>query len=109
MLRPISMKYQALSKALQTSLLGCHNGLPPHQEYDLSIELDDLKPLPSPGMIYPLSPAETIALALGQIRPSNSPLGLPCFFVKKPNAGLRLCIDYCGLNNVTRKIHIPYS
>jgi hypothetical protein len=107
----IPLKYQALSKAFQTSPLGSHNGLPPHREYDLSIELDDSKPLPSPGKIYPLSPSETDAiqeylanaLTLGQIHLSNSPLGAPCFFVKKPNGGLCLCIDYHGLNNVTCK------
>jgi hypothetical protein len=68
-----------------------------------------------PGKIYPLSPAETTALqdyignglALGHIRPSKSPLGAPCFFVKKPNGGLRLCIDYRGLNNITRKDSYP--
>jgi hypothetical protein len=109
------MKYQALSKAFQMSPLGSHNGLPPHQEYDFSIKLDDSKPFPSPGKIYPLSPTETDALqkylanalTLGQIRPSNSPFGAPCFFVKKPNGGLRLCMDYRGLNNVTRKNSYP--
>jgi hypothetical protein len=95
-------KYQALGKAFQTSLPGSPSDLPPHREYNLSIELDESKPLPPPGKIYPLSPAETIALqdyitnalALGRIRPSKSPLGTPCFFMKKPNGGLRLCIDY---------------
>jgi hypothetical protein len=30
-------------------------------------------------------------------------LGVSCFFIKKPNGGLRLCIEYHGLNNVTYK------
>jgi hypothetical protein len=111
----IPLKYQALGKAFQTSPPGSPSDLPPHREYDLSIDPHESKPLPPPGKIYPLSPAETTALqdyitnalALGRIRPSKSPLGAPCFFVKKPNGGLRLCINYRGLNNVTRKDSYP--
>jgi hypothetical protein len=58
----ILLKYQALGKAFQTSPPGSPSDLPPHQEYDLSIELDKSKPLPPLGKIYPLSPAETTAL-----------------------------------------------
>jgi hypothetical protein len=69
----------------------------------------------TPGKTYPLSPAKTQsleeyindALALGRIRPSRSPLGAPCFFVKKPNGGLRLCIDYRGLNAIMQKNAYP--
>jgi hypothetical protein len=89
--------------------------LPPHREYDLAIELDDSLPLPPPGKIYPLSPDETAALetyvtnalARGWISPSSSPVGAPCFYVKKPNGGLRLCIDYRGLNAITKKNSYP--
>ena len=89
--------------------------LPPHRSYDLKITLDDAKPLPKPGKIYPLSPDETDALrnyidnalARGWIRPTKSPIGAPCFFVKKPNGGLRLCIDYRDLNAVTIKDKYP--
>ena len=111
----IPLKYIDLAAAFKTSALDPTTGLPPHREYDLSIELDESKPLPAPGKIYPLSPAETQsleeyineALALGRIRPSRSPLGAPCFFVKKPNGGLRLCIDYRGLNAITQKNAYP--
>ena len=89
--------------------------LPPHRDYDLKITLDEAKPLPKPGKIYPLSPDETEALRLyidnalarGWIRPTKSPIGAPCFFVKKPNGGLCLCIDYRDLNAVTIKDKYP--
>jgi hypothetical protein len=111
----IPLKYLDLAAAFKTFVLDPTTGLPSHREYDLSIELDERKPLPTPGKTYPLSPAETQsleeyinnALALGRIRPSHSPLGVPCFFVKKPNGGLRLCIDYRGLNAITQKNTYP--
>jgi hypothetical protein len=41
-------------------------------------------------------------LATGKIRPSKSPAGAPILFVpKKEGRGLRLCVDYRGLNRVT--------
>ena len=95
-------------------------GLPPHRPYDLAIEFvrgPDGKelPLPKPGKVYPLTLAEEEALRVyiqsalerGWISPSDSPMGAPCFFVKKPNGGLRLCIDYRGLNAITRKNRYP--
>ena len=47
------------------------------------------------------------ALAREWVAKSTSPVGAPCFFVKKPNGGLRLCIDYRGLNQITRKNRYP--
>ena len=41
------------------------------------------------------------------IRNSTSPAGAPCFFVKKKDDSLRLCIDYRGLNSVTVKNRYP--
>jgi hypothetical protein len=41
-------------------------------------------------------------LATGKIRPSKSPAGASILFVpKKEGRGLRLCVDYRGLNRVT--------
>src|SRR5437016_14560337 len=41
-------------------------------------------------------------LKSGKIRPSKSPAGAPILFVhKKEGRGLRLCVDYRGLNKVT--------
>lgn len=43
----------------------------------------------------------------GWIRPSQSPAGAPIMFVPKKGGGLRLCVDYRGLNNVTIKDRTP--
>jgi hypothetical protein len=37
------------------------------------------------------------------IRVSNSPTAAPVLFVKKPGGGLCFCIDYRGLNRITKK------
>jgi hypothetical protein len=58
-----------------------------------------------------LSPTERIklnrqlkdAVEAVSIRPSPSELGSPIFFVRKAGGSLRLCIDYRGHNEVTRK------
>ena len=48
-------------------------------------------------------------LAKGFIQPSSSSAGAPVIFAKKPKAdgSLRLCIDYRGLNRVTKKNRYP--
>ncbi|KAJ8457717.1 hypothetical protein ONZ51_g11357 [Trametes cubensis] len=46
-------------------------------------------------------------LRSGFIRPSNSPCGAPVLFVKKKDGSLRLCVDYRGLNKITRKDRYP--
>jgi hypothetical protein len=84
--------------------------LPPHRiGGDLSIELMDGKSPPF-GPIYSLSRQEEQvlkeylegALAAGIIRESKSPAGAPVMFVKKSDGSLRLCVDYRGLNSVTK-------
>jgi hypothetical protein len=62
-----------------------------------------------------LSPAERAelnrqlkdAVDAGLIRPSYSEFGSPILFVRKADGFLRLCIDYRGLNEVTRKDAYP--
>ena len=88
--------------------------LPPHRPYDHSI---DLEPNTNPpyGPIYSLSETELHALRnylddnlrKGFIRPSNSPAGAPILFAKKKDGSLRLCVDYRGLNRITRKNRYP--
>ncbi|KAG1925598.1 hypothetical protein F2P79_025429 [Pimephales promelas] len=46
-------------------------------------------------------------LAKGFIRPSTSPAAAGFFFVKKKDGGLRPCIDYRGLNDITVKYRYP--
>ena len=43
----------------------------------------------------------------GFIRVSNSPAAAPIIFVKKPGGGLRFCIDYRRLNEISRKDSYP--
>ncbi|CAN2390305.1 retrotransposable element Tf2 155 kDa protein type 1-like [Pristimantis euphronides] len=46
-------------------------------------------------------------LCNGHIRPSSSPLGAGFFFVGKKDGGLRPCVDYRGLNEITVKNGYP--
>ena len=88
--------------------------LPEHRPYDLRIELED-GAVPPLGPIYSLSQLELDTLReyieenlrSGFIRPSNSPCGAPVLFVKKKDGSLRLCVDYRGLNKITRKDRYP--
>ena len=43
----------------------------------------------------------------GFIRLSKSPTGTPVLFVKKKDGSLCLCVDYRGLNKITRKNRYP--
>ena len=47
------------------------------------------------------------ALRQGFIRPSTSPVSAGFFFVEKKDGGLRPCIDYRALNNITIKYRYP--
>ena len=84
--------------------------LPPHRPYDCSIDLLPGAPLPS-GRLFNMSLPERgsmetylrDSLRAGLIRPSSSPVGAGFFFVSKKDGGLRPCIDYRGLNNITIK------
>ena len=46
-------------------------------------------------------------IATGFIRPSQSLHGVPVLFVKKKDGSLHLCIDFCGLNKITKKDRYP--
>jgi hypothetical protein len=47
-------------------------------------------------------------LRTGKIRPSKSPTTAPMPFMPKPHGrGLRLCIDYHGINKITIANHYP--
>ncbi|SAM61046.1 uncharacterized protein UBRO_20210 [Ustilago bromivora] len=82
--------------------------LPPHCTYDHQILLEEGKPLPF-GFIYSLSEHELKTLweyieenlAKGFISPSDLPAASPILFVKKKAGSLHLCVDYCGLNQIT--------
>jgi hypothetical protein len=83
--------------------------LPEHHFYDCKIDLKDGE-VPPWGPIYPLSEVELQTLRkwlkemlrTGKIQRSTSSAGSPIFFVPKPNGrGLRLCVDYRGINRIT--------
>ena len=88
--------------------------LPPHRTIDHKIVLEQENALGfSP--LYHMSLAELQAvkqylldnLNKGFIVPSQAPYASPVLFVKKPNGGLRFCIDYRKLNAITRKDRYP--
>lgn len=88
--------------------------LPPHRPWDLKIELLEGKSPPF-GPLYSLSQFEMKVLrewlddqlARGLIRPSQSSAASPILFIKKKNGLLRLCVDYRGLNAITRRNRGP--
>jgi hypothetical protein len=83
--------------------------LPDHKPYDHAIDLKDGKQ-PLWGLMYSLNETELQVLwdylkemlELGKICLSKSPATAPIIFVPKAHGqGLRLCVDYRGLNKVT--------
>jgi hypothetical protein len=90
------------------------NKLPEHSRYDHAIPLEG-DAQPPFGPIYSLSEVELKALndylkdnlKKGFIQPSSSPAGAPILFVKNNDGSLRLCVDYRGLNKITRKNRYP--
>lgn len=89
--------------------------MPERKEYDHPIDFVEDAKLPPPSKIYPLAPAERDALKdwlkeelrKGYIRPSKSPVAAPFFFVKKSDGGLRPCMDYRKLNEITVRNRYP--
>lgn len=94
--------------------------LPPHRPgVDLHIEIEkdqngNDKKIPW-GPLYGMGREELLVLrkTLSElldknfIRASNSPAAAPILMVKKPGGGIRVCVDYRGLNNITKKDRYP--
>jgi len=85
-----------------------------HRPYNLRIDLEkDFHPLV--GTIYSLSKFEQEALkdfidenlTNGFICSMSSSHGAPVLFVKKKDGSLWLCVDFCGLNKITKKDQYP--
>lgn len=94
--------------------------LPVHRKgVDLQIEIEkdgngNEKTIPW-GPLYGMSREELLVLrkTLTElldkdfIRASNSPAAAPVLMVKKPGGGIRFCVDYRALNNMTKKDRYP--
>lgn len=94
--------------------------LPPHRpgvDHTIPLETDESGQEKAPpwGPLYNMSREELIVLRRtltelldkNFIRASSSPASAPVLFVKKPGGGLRFCVDYRGLNAITRKDRYP--
>jgi hypothetical protein len=103
---------QHLHRHLATFSKQDANMLPPHRAYDHHIELQGQ---PRYGPLYSMSYEELEVLRdylkenleKGFIRSSSSPVSSPVLFVKKPGGGLRFCVDYRRLNEITVKNRCP--
>jgi hypothetical protein len=82
-------------------------------DYTIKLEKDDNgreKEVPW-GLLYSMSRDELLVLRKtlidlldkGFIRVSNSLAAALVLFIKKPREGLRFCVDYRGLNRITKK------
>jgi len=88
--------------------------LPPHRPQDHEINLVPGKQPPS-SRARGMSHQELLAtkkyldehLDKGFIRRSSSPAAAPILLVRKPGGGLRFCVDYGGLNDITIKNRYP--
>ncbi len=88
--------------------------LPEHRPYNLKINIEE-GTSPLLGPIYSLSESELKALCefiddnlrSRFIMPSHSPHGAPVLFVKKKTSELCLCVNFCGLNKISKKDHYP--
>ncbi|KAG5719441.1 hypothetical protein E4T56_gene20638 [Termitomyces sp. T112] len=89
---------------------GSAKEFPLHHSYDYKIDLEEGTSPPF-GKIYNMSKIELQALkeylddmlGKGFICPSISAASAPVLFAKKKDGLLQLCVDYWGLNKVTKK------
>ncbi|KAF8675482.1 hypothetical protein RHS04_06701 [Rhizoctonia solani] len=89
------------------------NKLPPHRHYNIGIELTEEGPLNSP--LYSMTDAKSATLKdwlrdelkAGKICPGKSSISSPVMFVPKKDGSRQLVVDYCCLNNQTKKNVYP--
>ena len=90
------------------------NTLAPHHPYDLKINLEEGASLPINPM-YSLSQSKLTTLWefikkhlwIGFIPPINSPHGALVLFVWKKDGSLQLCVNFRGLNKISKKDWYP--
>ena len=89
-------------------------GVPPPGKNDFRIHTDPTAKIPH-RQPYRMTQAERAEfdvqikklLANGWVTDSHSRYAAPIIFVKKPDATLRMCVDYRGLNKITAKDRYP--
>jgi len=89
-------------------------GIPPPGEHDFRIHNDPTAKIPH-RQPYRMTQSERNEfevqikklLEKGWVTDSHSCYAAPIIFVKKPDATLRMCVDYCGLNSITAKDRYP--
>ncbi|QRW17559.1 Retrotransposable element Tf2 protein [Rhizoctonia solani] len=109
-LEGVPLKYHQYAKVFGEEEF---NKLPPHQHYNIGIELTEEGPLNSP--LYSMTNAKSATLRdwlrdelkAGKIRPSKSSISSPVMFVPKKDGSHCLVVDYCCLNNWTKKNVYP--
>ena len=87
------------------------NKLPPHRPYDHSIQLEGDAGQVRYSPLRRMSDEELREvkrylddnLEKGFIVASAAGIASPVLFVRKPNGGLRFCVDYRRLNGLTKK------
>jgi transposase InsO family protein len=90
--------------------------LPEHRSYDHYIDLEGNDPKRlgytslrnhSAQELEAIKTFITENLSKDFIRASTAPFAAPVLIVKKPHGGLRMCVDYRRLNEITRKDRYP--
>jgi hypothetical protein len=87
--------------------------LPPKRQWEHTIDIEDAAAINQATYPVLYTQAEEQAMQIkdlldkGLIRTSSSSWGFPVLFVKKPEGKWRMCIDYHGLNVVTKKNTYP--
>uniref|UniRef100_A0A0E0D2Q3 RNA-directed DNA polymerase n=1 Tax=Oryza meridionalis TaxID=40149 RepID=A0A0E0D2Q3_9ORYZ len=88
-------------------------GMPPDRDIEFIIDLmPGTAPISKRPYRMPANELEELKKQIresqdkGYVRPSSSPWGAPVLFVKKKES-MRMCVDYCSLNEVTIKNKYP--
>ena len=81
--------------------------------FELNIDTGDASPQREPVRRIPFAVRQEVACQLkkmqeaGVIKPSSSPWASPVVMVRKKDGSYRFCIDYRGLNQVTKSDMFP--
>ena len=89
--------------------------LAPHRPYNLKIDLEEGTSPPPITAMYSLSPTKLKTLHefidenlhQGFIRATSLPHGAPVLFSCNSNSSLLFCVNYCGLNCISKKDRYP--